>query len=160
MPMKKVKKYSYANENGLTLVEVLASIVILSIILVSILMILLQSMKAKQISEVIIDATYIAQTEMEKMYELSGQLKASKRDEWFANEKYYHSSVLDDKEVLWEVYRKDADIYDIEVWWTDTDEQMTRIIVKVYDKSSTSKPQAQMENLLEWKADDIEETIP
>ena len=136
--MKKVKKYSYANENGLTLVEVLASIVILSIILVSILMILLQSMKAKQISEEIIDATYIAQTEMEKIYDQSR--KGQKGVEDYVTEK--------------EVNNRH---YTIEVTFDESTNDLKKVLVQVYDSLDLEKPQAQMENLLEWKADDNEE---
>ena len=63
------------DESGLSLVEVLASIVILTLLLTTFLMMFLQSAKVNKTSENIIDATYIAQTEMEKIYALSTNTK-------------------------------------------------------------------------------------
>ena len=156
MPMKKGKKNRFVNENGLTLVEVLASIVILSIILVSILMILLQSMKAKQTSEEIIDATYIAQTEMEFLYDLSRQ--DGNHIEEIINRGY--TELPDD-----EVFISETDEgFEVEITLTTPSENnlsdMKRVIVKVYDQENLEKPKAQMENLFEWGADDNEEAAP
>src|SRR5690625_4357208 len=59
------------NEQGLTLVEVLASVVLLTLLLTTFITVFIQSAKMNQTSEMIIDATYIAQTEMEKVYSQS-----------------------------------------------------------------------------------------
>ncbi|WP_096550729.1 hypothetical protein [Ureibacillus thermosphaericus] len=65
--MKKILR----NELGLSLLEVVASIIILSIILIAFFTFLVQSKKINRISESIADATYIAQMEMENLYSLS-----------------------------------------------------------------------------------------
>lgn len=57
------------NENGVTLVEVIASFVLLIIILFSFFTLFIQTAKTTKSSERIVDATYVAQTEMEKLYE-------------------------------------------------------------------------------------------
>ncbi len=61
----------YRNERGATLVEVIASFVILVILLVSFFTFFIQTKQTTKNSEEIVDATYIAQTEMEKIYKFS-----------------------------------------------------------------------------------------
>ncbi|SEO93884.1 prepilin-type N-terminal cleavage/methylation domain-containing protein [Amphibacillus marinus] len=65
------------NEQGLTLVEVLASITILSIIVVTFLAFFIQSARTTKVSEDVMDATYLAQSYMEKIYYQSTQDDAS-----------------------------------------------------------------------------------
>src|SRR5690625_1535574 len=59
------------NQKGLTLIEVLVSIVIISIILLAILFVLLQIIRTNKTSQEIVNATYVAQKEMEEMYRVS-----------------------------------------------------------------------------------------
>ncbi len=59
------------NQQGISLIEVLVSIVIITIILLSFFGLYVQSNKTDHTSEQIVDATYTAQLEMEKIYELS-----------------------------------------------------------------------------------------
>ncbi len=73
--MGKFKLKRGMGEGGLSLVEVLASVVILTLLLTTFLMMFLQSAKVNKASEHIIDATYIAQTEMENIYALSTTTK-------------------------------------------------------------------------------------
>ena len=61
------------NNRGLTLIEVIASLAIISIILISFLGLILQSKKTNVSSEGIHDATYEAQKVMEKLYTLSNK---------------------------------------------------------------------------------------
>ena len=56
--MKKMKITMNMKENGLTLIEVVASIVILTLIITTFLMMFLQSAKTNKTSETIIDSTY------------------------------------------------------------------------------------------------------
>lgn len=59
------------NQQGMTLIEVVASIILISIILFSFLTLLLQSNKATHKSNGIMDSTYMAQIEMENLYNRS-----------------------------------------------------------------------------------------
>lgn len=61
------------NDRGLTLIEVIASLVIISIILISLLGLFVQSKKTNVSSEGIHDATYEAQKAMEQLYTLSNK---------------------------------------------------------------------------------------
>ncbi|SFO91060.1 prepilin-type N-terminal cleavage/methylation domain-containing protein [Halolactibacillus halophilus] len=66
--MSVMKKY--CNEKGLTLVEVLASIVILSLIVVTFLAFFINSARTTEISEENLNASFIAQEYMEEVYNI------------------------------------------------------------------------------------------
>ena len=59
------------DENGISLIEVIASILLISIILISFYGMFIQSKKTNVTAESTGDATYFAQTEMEDIYQLS-----------------------------------------------------------------------------------------
>ena len=65
----------FKNERGISLVEVVASIVIIGVIFLSISGLLLQSKKTTVASETIVDSTYIAQQSMEEVYDLTQKQK-------------------------------------------------------------------------------------
>ncbi|SOB93915.1 prepilin-type N-terminal cleavage/methylation domain-containing protein [Ureibacillus xyleni] len=65
------KEYQNINNNGLTLIEVLASIVLIGIILLSFSPLLLQGAKGGKASEEIVNSTYEAQTAMEGIFSVS-----------------------------------------------------------------------------------------
>lgn len=58
------------DEHGISLVEVIASIVLITIILLSFFSIFVQSKKTHVVSESIVDATYVAQKGIEELYGL------------------------------------------------------------------------------------------
>lgn len=65
------KSFKTLNSKGLTLLEVVASILIIGIILLSFSSLLLQGAKTGKSSEEIVDYTYLAQTAMETIYSVS-----------------------------------------------------------------------------------------
>lgn len=71
--MKKMinKVSTRLNTKGLTLVEVLVSIILISIILFTFFSLFIHSAKTGKTSEEVVDATYLAQVEMERLYEVS-----------------------------------------------------------------------------------------
>lgn len=147
--MRNFKQLARKDEHGLTLVEVLASIVIISIIFISIITILTQTARTNKTSVEIIDATYLAQTEMENLYAISRQGTNPVLDGSI------YSSEPDDGS--WKVYHKqsaDPDFF-FEIRKEDLADSMSRIVVRVYDKTDVAKsePRAQMETLLKWGAD-------
>lgn len=60
------------NYKGMTLIEVIAALVLIGIVLISFFGLLIQSNKTTHKSNDIMDATYVAQMEMEKFYNASG----------------------------------------------------------------------------------------
>lgn len=136
------------NEEGLTLVEVLASIVILSIVLTTFLLIYAQSAKTTYQSEETIDATYVAQTEMEKIYEISKNSNTKRKKDL---DGYNGPSEEKITGLSWDVYNKKKEQFYIEVKLTEeTPYEMTRVVIKVYEELDDEHPKAQMENLFMW----------
>lgn len=137
----------FKSEKGLTLVEVLAAIVIMTIIFTSIISILNLTAKTNRTSEDIIDATYLAQQEMEFIYKLS-------------EEDSELSSFYDEKlpSETWNIYEKEVkeqDEFLVEIRQKETEDDMVRIVVTVYEVSDSVKenPRAKMETLLKWGAE-------
>lgn len=142
-------------EDGVTLVELLASIVIISIILISVISIFNLTMKSNRTAEEIIDATYVAQTEIEKIYAMSQKEKP--------NLQALYGSADRTSDEDWIIY--DAEVNDGETFYlrileekvTESNEHgLRRFVVKVYEDSERTDLQAQMEHLLEWGADNAE----
>lgn len=151
---KRHKHTKIMNENGLTLVEVLASVVLLTIIITIFLNVFMQSAKTNTTSEEIVDATYLAQTEMEKIYSKSLETKYSERENAFENLGY--SPLTGENE--WALFGKELDDgyyakIKIQKDSMEVAENMNRLIITIHDRSATDKPQAQMENILLWEAD-------
>lgn len=146
--MKKVIfKKQFQSEKGMTLIEVVASIVILSIILLSVYKLLISSSETTKTSETIIDATYIAQTEMENFYSFSHEnnMPAQFDKEIFPSYEYKRN---EDSSTF--IYQNDTDYpgYSLELKLKLTGSNMTRIILKVYNNKNVLK--SQMETTLEW----------
>lgn len=144
-------KETTQSEVGLTLVEVLASIVILSIIITTFLLVFNQSAKTTYQSEETIDATYIAQTEMEWLYELS-QISTVKERESTLLDEGYGTPHTEDK---WTVYQKSVqeDQYQVVAKLNDEDDNalgMTRVLIQVFEQQNDAQLKAQMENVLQW----------
>lgn len=138
----------WCDEKGLTLVEVLAGVVILSLIFVSIVNMLNQSARANKTSEEIIDATYITQREMETIYKLSKEGK---------NLDALTDYMKQPNEANWEVYHKNVnDHLLLEIKQDDSDKPMVRIVVTAYEVEDLAKtnPKAKMETLLKWEEAD------
>ncbi|WP_210468764.1 prepilin-type N-terminal cleavage/methylation domain-containing protein [Sporosarcina sp. 6E9] len=141
-----------ANEKGISLVEVLASIVILTLLLTTFLMMFVQSAKTNKKSEEIIDATYIAQTEMENIYAVS-------RNPDFIDRKTAMKSLYQFDEIKKHYYTNKNNMY-IEVRFKDVKleeekiiDDLIGIIVVVRESQNDEKVQAQMETILYWEAD-------
>lgn len=148
-----------SGQNGMTLVEILGSIVILSIILLSIVTIMNQSAKTNKVSENTLDATYVAQMEMEQLTSIStmsspqlldseGYIQQADEDGW----QVFHKQITDSNYFV-EIKLKDAEP-------SEPDSTLKRIVVKVYENEDAlkAKAKAQMENLLSWGESD--ETSP
>lgn len=149
--MEEVKRKKAIGENGLTLVEVLASIVILSLLIMTFLMLFLQAAKVNKVSEHTIDATYLAQTEMENIYAASTSTRFSQRENAIEGLAYEKKAT----EEIWTVFEKKIEATDrlVKVRITDKTGTMTRIIVEVYEGPEKIL-RAKMENILVWKEDE------
>lgn len=136
------------NEKGLTLVEVLASIVILSIVITTFLLVFSQTAKTTHQSEETVEATYIAQTEMENVYEMSqNAIPYTKLRE----NPEYTEKPMDDDWHRFEMHLPDENLSVFLSFKEAEDIGMTRVLIEVKHTASDERPIAQMENLFKWK---------
>lgn len=155
--MRKFKRYiekKLMGENGFTLVEVLASVVLLTIIITIFLNVFIKSAETSKTSGEIIDATYMAQIEMEHIYLESLSTKYSDRVDAFQELEY--DPPVDGGE--WIIFEKETDEgYYLKVKLQrdilDENENMNRLIVAISHTLTAKRPQATMEGILLWKAD-------
>ena len=85
--MKNVKNTKIlTNEHGISLIEVVASIVIIGVIFLSISGLLLQAKKTTVSSETIVDSTYIAQQSMEEVYYLTQNFNLQQLQEHYSHQ--------------------------------------------------------------------------
>ena len=150
--MRKSKLKRVTPESGLTLVEVLASIVILTLLITTFLTFFLQSAKVNKTSEHIIDATYSAQTAMENIYELTLRTKYYEREnaieEAVKNLGYVQEDT--DPSIVFEGIHSDTGERIKIRLKTTGNENMDHIIIEVYE-GSDENPQAKMQNMLVWR---------
>lgn len=146
--MTDVNKLNFKlNENGLTLIEVLASVVILTLIITTFLMMFLQSAKTNKASEKIIDSTYYAQVEMENIYAISKEYSFDDRNEPMSSLSYETIDSI--------IYTKNTNDKFYEVKLEETND-LVSLIVRVYNNKDEKKLEAQMETLLAWETEEDE----
>lgn len=165
-------------QSGFTLVEVIASIVIITIILVSFFTFFINTAKTTKTSNDIFDATYYAQKEMEKLYNLTQTNIVAKSlsinektaiiesaitnnpfngtPEYEANKDYYYKKDGNSfvKKGNTTTDPNDVYFYELEFKYYDEALNLTRFIINIYDRADTAKakPKAKMESILEWRA--------
>ncbi|MCM3386968.1 hypothetical protein M3649_02340 [Ureibacillus chungkukjangi] len=146
-----MKKVKILNENGISLLEAVTSILLLSIILICIFNMIIESSKTTARSEDIIDATYIAQSEMEELYKFAKDNKLDLPNLYYnsTNRNYTNKGLINGKYVF---ESEKEDIYIKLLFKVDnTYNNLTRVIVQVYEEVSNKQVlKAQMENTLEW----------
>ena len=133
------------NQNGLTLVELLGSIVILSIIVVSFLGFFIQSARTTKVSGEIIDASYIAQQQAEEIYNYStdqniDQLISQLQSEGYS---YHKSGDTEEFSIVIERYRVDLDLSPAKDSDGNLIKDLHTLLIKVFD--SNNKQGAQIE---------------
>lgn len=143
---------THFNEKGFTLIETLVSFVLITILLTTFLMMFVQAAKTNHSSENIVNSTYIAQAEMEKIYGLSKSLSPSNKLAAFPASQYDPpiKKIIEGAE--WIQYKKKIDSHgrEILIRIEDTQQKVTRIIIEVYEAPKIN-PSAKMENVLIWE---------
>ena len=141
--MKKIFFHFYS-EKGLTLIEILASLTILSIIIVSILAMFVQSSRVTNYSSNKIDATYVAESIMEQMTNVvtsSTSITGVLAPNGFT---------IKDCSTCYGNTTQGHYVY-IKVYEKQPGNGLVTVSVKVFQDSSKAKQEAQMESLLSWK---------
>lgn len=133
------------SSHGFTLVELLVSITILSIIVVTFLTFFIQSAKTNASSEDMLDATYVAQAQMEEIYNLSTKLIYSQVKSELDRMGYTStdskiginaSKIADEYEVMIRLHKPGED-------------HLGNVLTEVKDK--TGKVRAKMQTTIKWQ---------
>ena len=141
--MKKIF-YHFYSEKGLTLIEILVSVTILSIIIVSLLSMFVQSTRVTNYSSKKIDATYVAESFMEQMTNVVTSSTA------ITGVSAPIGFTIKDCPNCYGGTVQGHYVY-IKVYEKQPGNGLVTVSVKVFQDSSKAKQEAQMESLLSWK---------
>lgn len=148
------------SESGFTLLEVVASLIIITIILMSFYSFFISTAKTTKTSNEIFNATYYAQKEMEHLYQLSqieafndriSVITAIPNGEVEEREKYYYSGTTTIFEKLGDLETDPNNNYYYILKCIPEFNNVTTVIIEVYDEKS-GLLKAKMENKIEWRA--------
>jgi|SRR5690625_366020 len=151
--MKYFKKLK--NEEGLTLVELLGSIVILSIIVLAFLGFFIQSARTTQVSDEILDASYIAQQQAEEIYNLTNTMNYSDLMNYFEFENGYipdaggYSTQIEGHRVHYYLYPVENEEGIIKDLYT--------LLIRVYDSSDKQSAQIETKIIFDGAGEENEE---
>ncbi|WP_268237310.1 prepilin-type N-terminal cleavage/methylation domain-containing protein [Paraliobacillus quinghaiensis] len=145
--LTKLRSIFIKKEDGMTLVEIIVSIAILSIIVLTFLTFYIQSAKVNNTSKDITDASYIAQSVMEEIYHLSNTLSYVDTITYLSNN-YNVDSSDSYYQYIFTKQSEGSNNYKISISFTSTTEDLKKVIVKVY--SDLNILEAQLETKLLW----------
>jgi len=136
------------NQSGITLIEVLASIVILSLIIVTIVPMFIQSSKANNLSKSITESTYLAESEMEEILQLNTKSDSPSLSELSKQINDYGYSTDPSCSTCYGMTKDDRYVF---VQLKDTSTDLGKVVLKVYKDASKQKLESQMETIISWK---------
>ena len=147
-------KQSKLNQSGFSLLEVLASTVLITILLLSFYTILISSAKTARTAETIIDYTYLAQKEMENIYEKSDNSPANNWTD-IKNRISSLGYVYIEERNGYTIFKKtliNENVYillKIKMHDPTTYTDLTNVIIDVYDAENNIL-KSEMETILVW----------
>lgn len=155
--LKKPLQLNIRNEDGASLAELLATIVIFSIIMLFFVSVFISSSKTNMKSNEQVDATYVAQKEMEKIYSKSVTTQFVYREDGLVDLDYVKDDDASTESKL--VFDKHlVDDYDITLTVIDDTyyDDMTNAKLNVESQENIvgANTTAEMELLLRWKAEE------
>ncbi|MGJ7920537.1 hypothetical protein [Neobacillus sp. LXY-4] len=139
----------YTSDKGVSLVEILASIVILSIIIISLITMFIQSSRTNSVSKNMMDATYVAEANMEEIYNIVVSSTSYDIATAAVTSKGYTQLSKTSTNAFFEKNEAGHYVY-IELVPTPNS-SLVKVRVKVYKDRSKADKKAQMEILLSWK---------
>ncbi|SHN08345.1 type IV pilus modification PilV family protein [Gracilibacillus kekensis] len=131
------------NEKGLTLVELLASIVILSIIVAAFLTFFINSARTTNVAEEVVDATYVTQQQMESIYHLATtnsfnqfiDAMKDQADHSQTNSSTHRFTISSNS------YRLEVTVEPVKDNDNNSIPDLIRLLIKTYDKENRQKVQ-------------------
>lgn len=156
--MKTLKSLIKSN-TGSIFVEILISLILISMVLLTFMSMFVTSAKVNRKSKDVLDATYSAQNLMEELYDLSLSKSLETSLDELQNSiltDSFHEEIADEQVILGKYDDKD-----IAITIKDTeDEKLSLVKVEVYSDDTYTQSQAVMQSNLLWKDDDIDDPEP
>lgn len=154
--MRRCSNKLVQNEKGFTLLELLISVVILSLIVGALLSAFATTTKINISSGAIVDEGYIAQDLMEEIYSLSASKKLSEIITYLVGEGFvYISDSYPDPDTGSELFtfRRNIDKYYVQIliykgYLSDSYNKLSHIIVGIYKDSAYTHSLTKMQNYL------------
>ncbi|WP_018931425.1 type IV pilus modification PilV family protein [Gracilibacillus lacisalsi] len=138
----------FYSEKGFTLIEILASIVILTIISLGFLALFTYASKSNSESENIIDGNAIAQTAMENIYDLSRESSIDQTITQLENDTY---QIISTSDQFYHLRKQDSHYYiDVELKEDNEASSFWLVSVQVIDKRNNEKRVTQIESGYIW----------
>ena len=124
----------------------LVSIILITIIITTFFSLFIQSARTGKTSEEVVDATYIAQTEMEKIYEINKREKLKNGIGEIVNKLSYKQPNPNEY-----IFSKKTDgLYIRLKLKKHTYPEMSYLVIEVFEQENGTRPRAKMETILEW----------
>ncbi len=156
--MKTVKSLVKSN-TGSIFIEVLISLILISMLLLTFMSMFVTSANVNKRSRDVLDATYFAQNLMEELYDLSLSKSLETSLDELQNSiltDSFHEEIADEQVILGKYDDKH-----IAITIKDTeDEKLSLVKVEVYSDDTYTQSQAVMQSNLLWKDDDIDDPEP
>jgi len=133
------------HEKGLTLVEVIASLALISIIIIGVMAFFTTAVKTNDASETLLDASYVNQRYMEEIYQLADTSSDNERDNQLKNAGWAKTTAGR--------YTRQASGYYLELSITDARPATTlkNISLNVYRDPEHRRLASQMETKRQWE---------
>lgn len=137
------------NSQGMTLVEVLAALILISILIISFLALFTTTAQQQNASKEVMEGTYVAQVYMEKLAYLSKTKSYEDTLTKIGEENNLSESLLGNQSASFHLFEDNHKVV-IELF-KPTEEQTSRLIVRVFDVQQPEKIEAQMETIIWWR---------
>lgn len=147
----------YDKEQGFTLIEIIASLVIITLLLTSFLSLLISSAQSTQRSKEVIDYTLIAQTELEALYSFAQNDSLSNQQNVLTNQMDFTLVNTSAESSLYEKQTSDvmiqltASSYESTGTFQTLEDSLSNVVVEI-QTLDTSTTLAKMESIIEWRA--------
>jgi len=145
--LKRILKNFLADEKGVTLIEVIASFVLLVIAIFSFYNLFIQTAKTTKSSESIVDATYIAQSEIENIYNES---KVNGLDIASLNKLGYITDINSTALFSKTITLKQNNTFNVTLTIKNQNTPLKNVIIRVISNKD-NKQKALMEKTIIWK---------
>lgn len=145
-----MRQKKYNTSKGLTLIEIIVSLALLSIIIIPFLAMFVNSTKVNSRSDTTLNATYLAQVTMEELYHFSESYTFMDGLIQLGDNGFTQTTIIVGND--YDFGKEQGPHYiKIEIRKSAYSGNLTKTLVKIYNNSAMDILQAQMETILSWK---------